>query len=203
MQEQSVEIVNVPSVDFISKFVEWLKYAVTHYESAFPLLKWLISSYIAISIPACLFLFLGIIICAERLRTIRKKEHEIFNVKVEPAYREEDKKNAKGNPDFARRWDKISAHVESQNENDWRQAIIEADILLGDLLTKLGYKGEGIGEQLKRANKADFRTIDEAWEAHKVRNELAHAGSDFVFSQLDARRVIQLYRVVFEEFFYI
>jgi hypothetical protein len=118
------------------------------------------------------------------------------------AYQGEDE-SKKGNAEMAKKWDMVLKHVESPNENDWRQAVIEADIILGDLLTNLGYKGQGIGEQLKRANKADFKTLDDAWDAHKVRNDLAHSGSEIPFSQFEARRVIQLYRKVFLEFFYI
>ena len=95
------------------------------------------------------------------------------------------------------------AHVDSPNTSDWRQAIIEADIILGDVLTRMKYQGEGIGEQLKGANKADFKTMDQAWEAHRIRNQKAHEGSDFAMSQHEAKRVINLYKQVFEEFFYI
>ena len=75
--------------------------------------------------------------------------------------------------------------------------------MLGDLLMKMGYRGESIGEKLKRVDKGDFKTLDDAWEAHKIRNEIAHAGFDYPFSQHDARRAIGMYRRVFEEFFYI
>ena len=78
---------------------------------------------------------------------------------------------------------------------------MEADIILGDILTKLGYLGESIGEKLRRAVKSDFRTLDEAWEAHKIRNLIAHEGSNHPLTKFEARRIINLYQVVFREFF--
>ena len=142
-------------------------------------------------------LFFGIIYCVEKLKEIRKRESEIYDLKIEAGYEEV----KKGDTELANRWDKVKILIESSNENDWRQAIIEADIMLADLLTKIGYKGEGIGEQLKRIEKSDFQTLDQAWEAHKARNAIAHEGSDYVLNQNEARRIISLYRQVFEEFY--
>jgi hypothetical protein len=42
--------------------------------------------------------------------------------------------------------------------------------------------------------------LDEAWEAHRVRNQVAHEGSDFILSQREARRAVELYRKVFEAY---
>ncbi|MDP6571846.1 MAG: hypothetical protein QF747_03360, partial [Patescibacteria group bacterium] len=85
----------------------------------------------------------------------------------------------------------------SDNQNDWRLAIIEADTILDDMVTTMGYKGEGIGEKLKQIEKSDFNTLDQAWDAHKVRNTIAHGGSNYVLTQREARRVIGLYKQVF------
>ncbi len=101
------------------------------------------------------------------------------------------------------RWLKVEKHIASQNPTDWRLAILEADIILDEMLQKMGYKGAGIGEMLKTVEKSDFLTLDAAWEAHKVRNSIAHQGSDFVMSHPEAKRVISLYKQVFEEFFFI
>ena len=101
------------------------------------------------------------------------------------------------------KWKIIIEHIESENANDWRLAILEADIVLGEMLDKLGYRGEGIGEQLKSVDKSDFMTIDDAWEAHKIRNSIAHEGATFLITEREAKRVIGLYKKVFEEHGYI
>ncbi len=98
------------------------------------------------------------------------------------------------------KWQRILAHIDSQNEGDWRLAILEADIMLDDLLDKLELPGETMGDKLKAIEKSDFTTLDNAWEAHKIRNQIAHEGVDFMLNQREARRVIELYRTVFEEF---
>ena len=101
------------------------------------------------------------------------------------------------------KWKVITEHINSENPNDWRLAILEADIALGELLDKKGYRGEGIGEQLKSVDKSDFTTIDDAWEAHKIRNLIAHEGASFLISEREAKRVIALFKKVFDEFDYI
>lgn len=98
------------------------------------------------------------------------------------------------------RWQQVQELVASDNPNDWRQAIIEADIILGDMLTSQEYKGETIGEQLKQVEPADFLTLNDAWEAHKVRNRIAHDGSTFVLSDIVVRNTIARYENVFREF---
>lgn len=98
------------------------------------------------------------------------------------------------------KWEKILNHIESTNENDWKLAIIEADIMLDNLLDKLNLPGDTIGDKLKSVEKSDFLTINNAWEAHKIRNQIAHEGSDFALNQREVKRVVDLYKSVFEEF---
>ena len=97
-------------------------------------------------------------------------------------------------------WEKILNNIESQNENDWRAAIIEADIILEDLLDRFDLPGDTVSDKLKGIEASDFVNINSAWEAHKIRNQIAHDGQAFVLTQREAKRVIELYRSVFEEF---
>lgn len=101
------------------------------------------------------------------------------------------------------KWQRVQDHINSDNPSDWRLSILEADIILDELLDSLGYVGGTIGDKLKKANKGDFVTLNDAWEAHKIRNAIAHQGSDFILTQREALRIINLYRIVFEEFDYI
>lgn len=105
--------------------------------------------------------------------------------------------------DLLSRWQKIVKLSESENPSDWRFAIIEADIILDELLEKLQLPGDTMGEKLKAVEKSDFITIDYAWEAHKARNMIAHEGTNFLINQREVRRIISLYEAVFKEFYLI
>ena len=75
--------------------------------------------------------------------------------------------------------------------------------MLNELLDVLGYRGETMADKMKQVVRGDFNTIDLAWEAHKVRNRVAHEGAEHLLSGREARRVISLYEQVFREFKFI
>lgn len=97
------------------------------------------------------------------------------------------------------RWAYIMQLIESGQESAWRQAIIEADIMLDEVLTQLGYTGETVGEKLRAVNSAHFQTLSNAWDAHRVRNEIAHQGSAYQLTEQLAHRTIANYEAVFRE----
>jgi hypothetical protein len=98
------------------------------------------------------------------------------------------------------RWEHVERMTESVNPGDWRQAIIEADILLEEILTKIGYDGLTIGDKLKNVEPSDMATLDDAWKAHRVRNRIAHDGVAYKVDHALAKETIGKYRKVFEEF---
>ncbi len=98
------------------------------------------------------------------------------------------------------KWTKVIEHLNSNNPSDWRLAIIEADIMLDELLTTLGYHGQSIGDKLKAVEPSDMVNLQRAWEAHLVRNRIAHAGSEFELNEREAKRVIALFESVFKEY---
>jgi hypothetical protein len=138
------------------------------------------------------FAGLGVIVWTlMRLFDLRKREQEYYGallVAPEGAQR--------GSPRFER----IAELAASTNPSEWREAIIEADIMLDDLLTRQGYTGDGVGEKLRQIERGDMENLDNAWEAHKVRNQIAHEGSAFDLSETLARRTIDRYESVFREF---
>ncbi|MCB9805842.1 hypothetical protein H6775_01640 [Candidatus Nomurabacteria bacterium] len=110
--------------------------------------------------------------------------------------------NKKGKPKNER-WEHVQSLVHSRNESDWRQAIMEADIILDSMLERMGYDGDSVGEKLKKIEESDFLTLNKAWDAHRVRNKIAHSGINFYLDKNEAERVVKLYKEVFEEFYYI
>ncbi len=102
-----------------------------------------------------------------------------------------------------KKWERIRDHMKSENPNDWKIAILDADAILEEIVDSMGYHGENLGAKLKSVEPADFSTLDNAWEAHKMRNAIAHGGADFQLNDREAQRIISLFQSVFEEFKYI
>ena len=163
-------------------------------------IKHLVDWVVVVCIPLSLFLVIGIIYCVERLKILREKEAVKHDLKVEPAYEEV---SGQGNRDLSVRWKKVTDLMGSANENDWKQAILESDTMLDDVLTGLGYQGESMGEKFKRVAPGDFKNLEGAQEAHGVRNRIAHDGGAFQLTHYEAAQTISKYRRVFEEFYYI
>ena len=101
------------------------------------------------------------------------------------------------------KWRMVLKHSASKNPSDWKLAIIEADTILDALVERSGFPGATLGERLKNADRGVFRNLDFAWEAHKVRNRIAHEGSNFDLTERDAKNTIRQYEEVFKEFGYI
>ncbi len=97
------------------------------------------------------------------------------------------------------RLDDVLKHIDSDNPNDWKLAIIEADIILDEALKEMGYGGASLGERLKSLSPTQLSSLDIAWQAHKVRNQIAHGGADFILTRRLAEDTIKQYRMVFIE----
>lgn len=147
-------------------------------------------------IVSALFLF-GIIYAYIRAGQLGEVVSEILK-RQEEAFVKVHKKDVKN-----LRWQDVQTHSAGSNPNDWKLAIIEADILLGELLEKLGYAGNTIGEKLKSVSPNSFQTVNQAWRAHNVRNRIAHEGANFELSKREAAEVITQYKMVFDEFDFI
>jgi hypothetical protein len=125
-------------------------------------------------------------------------EHEGFHGKEAHAH-EQHEPEVVSTPAKNDRWERIVELSISPSEGDWRRAILEADIMLGDALEQAGYQGSSVGEQLKMANPIQVTNLDLAWKAHKVRNEVAHGGEGYALTERDLRVAIDYYKRVLSE----
>ncbi|MEK7622044.1 MAG: hypothetical protein AAB415_02585 [Patescibacteria group bacterium] len=101
-----------------------------------------------------------------------------------------------------KQWEKVQTLLVSESQSEWKQAIIEADNLLDEMVRAMNYPGDNLGERLKNIEPSDFTTLQSAWEAHKVRNQIAHQ-NDFTLTRREVGRVLELYEKVFREFNFI
>lgn len=97
------------------------------------------------------------------------------------------------------RWKYILTLVDSPNESDWRIAIMEADSLLEESFKERGIAGNTMADLLEEAKTNGYPGVQGAWDAHIIRNKIAHEGTEFPLSQVEARRVIKLYQNIFED----
>jgi len=141
-------------------------------------------------------ILLALIVYANiRLVQVQHEGYQRFEEKLRSAQTQGTKNIGKNE-----RWERIILLADSPSQSDWRRAILEADIMLGDVLDNQGYAGPVVGDQLKMANPLQMTTLDLAWKAHKMRNDIAHEGEVLQLTERDVRATIDYYRRVFEEF---
>lgn len=128
------------------------------------------------------------------IRSLDKKNEKKFDdhfIKPQPKIKDNQKKNP--------RWEHVEKLFASSNQNDWRVAIIEADTMLDELLQSYNFPGVNLGERLKNANTRVLPTVQSAWEAHKVRNKIAHEGVNFKLSEREAQLTKKHFEFVFKD----
>lgn len=149
--------------------------------------------FVAISIMLSLLLGVACLYCGIRIWQVRQNERAKRLAFAHTVA-------AKDVPKTQLRWNRIREQIAAPSEDQWRLAILEADIMLNELLDVQGLRGETMADKLKQANRASFRTIDLAWEAHAVRNRIAHEGMHKPLDEHEARQTIGMFEQVFREF---
>ncbi len=99
---------------------------------------------------------------------------------------------AYGAKKFVKKWNKIKRKLELPSEAEHKLAIIEAEGLLDEILRKMGFGGETIGDRLKQLTPVQLQNLEEVWEAHKIRNNIVH-DPDYRLSPEEARKAFEIY----------
>ena len=141
-------------------------------------------------------LFISIIIFSlVRMREIQLHEKMEINHEINEALLRDKEKSRNEN----QKWNYILTLIESPNESDWRMSIMEADTLLEESLKEKELTGNTVAELLEGARSSGYASIQNAWDAHLIRNKIAHEGSEYPLSQTEGRRVIKMFQNFFEE----
>lgn len=101
-----------------------------------------------------------------------------------------------------RRWQVVLEKVESMNSSDWKFAVIEADNIVDEIIKHVGYQGTSFGERLAQIEPSDFDNLQNVWEAHKIRNRIAHEAGH-TLNQDEARQAIALFEKALKELQYL
>lgn len=87
------------------------------------------------------------------------------------------------------KWNKVKARLKSNNQSEYKVAIIEGDNIIDDLITRMGYKGENFGERLDGITPGQIENIEDLRRAHEVRNRIIHDES-FILTKEEAQKTI-------------
>ncbi len=89
-------------------------------------------------------------------------------------------------------WNNVDLLMADEREASWVKAVFEADKILNYVLTLKNVAGANLGEKLKNG-KSLFGNVQVAWDAHKLRNQLAHE-VDIKLARHEAERAIRFFK---------
>ncbi|MEK7583447.1 MAG: hypothetical protein AAB483_03560 [Patescibacteria group bacterium] len=75
---------------------------------------------------------------------------------------------------YSEHWENILRYANSIRDSEWKLAIIEADKLVDGVLQERGFPGETMGERLMLMAPNQLASLQDLWDAHKLRNLLVH-----------------------------
>lgn len=94
-------------------------------------------------------------------------------------------------------WNRIQQRLASEDSNNWKIAILEAERILNEILKMSGYLGK-LSDQLKTLTEEQLKNIEDVGRAHAVGVKIKNDPS-FVITREEAREVIGVYEQSFRE----
>ena len=95
-------------------------------------------------------------------------------------------------------WSKTMKRLDTGLESEYKLAVIEADSMLEDILKRMGYAGETLGERLTKLTSATLPNIEEIKKTHQIRNNIIH-DPDYRLSLDEARKALAVYEQALRE----
>lgn len=96
------------------------------------------------------------------------------------------------------KWEKILERIQAGAPENFILAVIEADSLIDTVLKEKGVAGKDMGERLKSIDKKRLNSLNELWEAHKLRNKIAH-DPHFPITLDEVKKALRTYNKVLNE----
>lgn len=94
-------------------------------------------------------------------------------------------------------WKEVQELMAKDDAHAWAMAIVKADSILDSVLQKK-VSGNSMGERLKAMeSRMNQDALQSAWDAHKVRNQIAHGDGNI--SKTQAQDAIAKFRKVLNE----
>jgi len=95
-------------------------------------------------------------------------------------------------------WKQIKQRMLSENQNDWKLAILESDKVLDEILKMAGYIGANTEEKLRAIIPAQLSNIEDVKMANLVSGEIMKDPT-YEITLKKAKETIEIYRIAFVE----
>lgn len=125
-----------------------------------------------------------------------KKSHYVEWLYLEP-FRDKLTRRDYGVKKIDAEWKKTIKRLEGATEADYKLAIIEADGMLDEVLKKLGFRGESLGDRLKATTVEVISNLDDVWKAHNVRSSIVR-DPNYQLNLEETKKTLAIYEKAFK-----
>lgn len=72
------------------------------------------------------------------------------------------------------KWEEIKKGLISENESEWKVAVISADNLIDGIMAKMGYAGETMEERLLKIPPGQIENLEDLKKAHEIKKKVVY-----------------------------
>lgn len=95
-------------------------------------------------------------------------------------------------------WKQIQGRLKSEDQNNWKLAILEADLILNEILKMSGYLGDDLDEKLEIITPAQLANVEDVKMAHRVKNKIEKDPTDEI-ARKEVEETIAIYKEAFRQ----
>jgi len=99
-------------------------------------------------------------------------------------------------------WKKIEKRIKSEQESDWKLAILEGEEVVSEVLFEMGYQGEDITTQLQRASEVYIPQLKDLLKAGEIYQNII-SDPDYALRKEEAEQVIRTFKTFLKTFEYL
>ena len=97
-----------------------------------------------------------------------------------------------------RAWRKILKAAQSSNPTLWKQAVLQSDQVMDEIIKMAGHRGKTVVERFAQLPREALSNYDDLIAAHKVRDRVRQE-ADFALTQDETAQVLRVYEKSFKE----
>lgn len=93
---------------------------------------------------------------------------------------------------FQSRWNRVNELMETENEDNWKAAILESSVMLNEVLGIIGYKGDTLGMKLAGIIPEQLENLEAIKKANDVKNEIVK-NSEYKIKKEEAEKLVETF----------
>lgn len=90
------------------------------------------------------------------------------------------------------KWEALKEKLKSENMADWEAAVLEADVIIDDLIARMDYPGAHMEERLASIPKGQIDNMEALKEAHEIKKRIVQ-DKDFKLDRVAAENAVLSY----------